>query len=62
MNMNKNVICGHKTKAGKNAIVFDDKRWFGVYPKKIKGICKICLTSLEFTEDEYNKIVGGDNN
>lgn len=57
----QNDTCTHKTNDGKTAILFNKDKWTGVYPKKIKGICKICLCTFEFTEDEYNKIIGGDN-
>ena len=59
MNMN-NKHCEHILDNGKSAIIVDNKKWFGVYPKKIKGICKICMKTFEFTECEYKKIFGGE--
>ena len=45
--------CNHYYDDGTCAIIFNNKKWTGIYPRKIKGICKICKKNIEVTEKEY---------
>lgn len=42
---------------GKSTILFNKKKWVGVYPKKIKGICATCGKQIEVTEKEYRDLM-----
>lgn len=55
--MNKKDGCNHRYEDGTSAIVFSTKKWTGVYPKKVKGICRICKQQIELTESEYKELL-----
>lgn len=55
-----NEKCLHTYRDGTSAIIFPRKvKWLGVYPSKVKGVCKICNNTVEISEKEYKKIKKG---
>ena len=49
--------CNHRDEDGNSLILFSTKKWTGVYPRKIKGICKRCKEQIELTEQEYKQLI-----
>lgn len=46
--------CNHRNEVTNGtSIVFDTDRWYGTYPKKIRGICIKCHKTFSLTEEEY---------
>ena len=53
--------CTHTYRDGTSAIRFPhQKKWTGIHPMKIKGICKICKQTVEVSEYEYRNLKRGD--
>nr|UVY03686.1 MAG: hypothetical protein [Bacteriophage sp.] len=55
--MSNKKDCQHVDSSGRSAIIFSHKKWTGVYPQKVKGICKICKEQIEMTESEYKEFI-----
>ena len=55
--MSNKKDCQHVDSSGRLAIIFSYKKWTGVYPQKVKGICKICKEQIEMTESEYKEFI-----
>lgn len=52
--------CTHTYEDGTSAIVFPrTKKWVGVHPPKVKGMCKICGKTVEISEKEYRNLQKG---
>lgn len=49
--------CDHRYDDGSTALSFGSKKWCGVYPVKIKVICKKCKKRFEITKQEYEELL-----
>ena len=58
---NMNNECTHTYRDGTSAITFPrQKKWIGIHPCKVKGLCKICKQTVEISEHEYRNLKRGD--
>lgn len=49
--------CNHLNEDGSSSIIFDNKKWTGVYPKRVKGFCTKCKKTITLTESEYRELL-----
>lgn len=55
--MKNSKECSHVDADGNSTIIFSHKKWTGVYPPRVKGICKLCKEQIEMTESEYKEFI-----
>ena len=55
--MKNSKECSHVDADGNSTIIFSHKKLTGVYPPRVKGICKLCKEQIEMTESEYKEFI-----
>jgi hypothetical protein len=43
-------MCNHDANDSNTTIMIDTKKWFGVYPKRYKGICTCCKKNFTYSK------------
>lgn len=46
--------CNHLDSVTNHSLIVFDSKWYGVFPKKMKGICKKCHQHFFFTTKQYS--------